>query len=45
MRRTALVLVLRALSCVAIAVDLAHLWLASRLQVARRWVVRRLCGR
>jgi len=44
MRRYALVLVLRALSYVAIALDIGHLWLASRIQVARRRVVRRLCG-
>ena len=45
MRRCALALLLRLLTALAIAVELAHLWLASRIQVARRWVVLRLCGR
>ena len=44
MIRPLLTRALRLLTCAAIAVDCAHLWLAAKIQLARRWVVRRLCG-
>ena len=44
MKRYSLTLALRLLTGAAIAVDCAHLWLAAKIQLARRWVVIRLCG-
>jgi len=44
MIRRDLIYTLRLLSWLAIALDIAHLWLAAKIQLARRWVVVRLCG-
>ena len=44
MRRYLLTLCLRLLTGAAIGWDMTHLFLASRIQLARRWCVRRLCG-
>ena len=44
MTRYLLTMCLRLLTALAIGWDMTHLFLASRIQVARRWCVRRLCG-
>jgi len=44
MTRYLLTVCLRLLTALASGWDMTHLFLASRIQVTRRWVVRLLCG-